>query len=141
MAGNGTIGLEILEDLPDPNPDAVVIPHRGGGLTAGIASAIKALRPQTRIVTAEPRPRRAVRCAGRRASGHGGLPRLVHRWVCSTRAAARPRSRNGAREPAHVQARDGAADDLVARSLEQGGEALAKEDVVVCHQDAFAAHA
>ncbi len=52
MAGNGTIGLEILEDLPDP--DAVVIPYGGGGLTAGIASAIRALRPQTRILTAEP---------------------------------------------------------------------------------------
>ena len=52
MAGNGTIGLEILEDLPDP--DAVVIPYGGGGLAAGIASAVKALRPQTRIVTAEP---------------------------------------------------------------------------------------
>ncbi|HEY3734836.1 MAG TPA: pyridoxal-phosphate dependent enzyme [Streptosporangiaceae bacterium] len=52
MAGNGTIGLEILEDLPDP--DAVVIPYGGGGLTAGIASAIKALRPQTKIITAEP---------------------------------------------------------------------------------------
>jgi threonine dehydratase len=52
IAGNGTIGLEILEDLPDP--DAVVIPYGGGGLTCGIASAIKALRPQTKIVTAEP---------------------------------------------------------------------------------------
>jgi threonine dehydratase len=52
MAGNGTIGLEILEDLPDP--DAVVIPYGGGGLTAGIASAIRALRPETKILTAEP---------------------------------------------------------------------------------------
>ncbi|MGH3159890.1 MAG: threonine ammonia-lyase [Streptosporangiaceae bacterium] len=52
MAGNGTIGLEILEDLPDP--DAVVIPYGGGGLTCGIASAIKALSPRTKIVTAEP---------------------------------------------------------------------------------------
>jgi threonine dehydratase len=52
MAGNGTIGLEILEDLPDP--DAVVIPYGGGGLIVGIASAIKALRPQTRIYAAEP---------------------------------------------------------------------------------------
>jgi threonine dehydratase len=52
MAGNGTIGLEILEDLPDP--DAVIIPYGGGGLTAGIASAIKTLRPQTAIITAEP---------------------------------------------------------------------------------------
>jgi len=52
MAGNGTIGLEILEDLPDL--DAVVIPYGGGGLTVGIASAIRALRPATKIVTAEP---------------------------------------------------------------------------------------
>jgi len=52
MAGNGTIGLEILEDLPDL--DAVIIPYGGGGLTAGIASAVKALRPGATIITAEP---------------------------------------------------------------------------------------
>jgi threonine dehydratase len=52
MAGNGTIGLEILEEVPDP--DAVVIPVGGGGLAVGIASAVKALRPETRIYTAEP---------------------------------------------------------------------------------------
>jgi threonine dehydratase len=52
MAGNGTIGLEVLDDLPDP--DAVVIPYGGGGLTVGIASAVKALRPDTKIFTAEP---------------------------------------------------------------------------------------
>ena len=39
MAGNGTIGLEILEDLPDV--DAVLVPWGGGGLTCGIASALK----------------------------------------------------------------------------------------------------
>jgi threonine dehydratase len=61
MAGNGTIGLEILEDLPDP--DAVVIPVGGGGLTVGIASAIKALRPQTRIYTAEPETGAALHAA------------------------------------------------------------------------------
>jgi threonine dehydratase len=52
MAGNGTIGLEILDDLPDP--DAVVIPYGGGGLTVGIASAIRAVKPDTKIYTAEP---------------------------------------------------------------------------------------
>jgi threonine dehydratase len=52
MAGNGTIGLEIIEDLPDV--DAVVIPYGGGGLTVGIASAVKALRPSVRVYTAEP---------------------------------------------------------------------------------------
>ncbi|HEY3728650.1 MAG TPA: pyridoxal-phosphate dependent enzyme [Solirubrobacteraceae bacterium] len=61
MAGNGTIGLEILDDLPDP--DAVVIPVGGGGLTVGIASAIKALSPRTRIYTAEPETGAALSAA------------------------------------------------------------------------------
>lgn len=51
MAGNGTIGLEILEDLPDP--DVVLIPFGGGGLTVGIASAIKAERPEVKVYAVE----------------------------------------------------------------------------------------
>lgn len=51
MAGNGTIALEILEDLPEV--DAVVIPWGGGGLTCGIASAMRALRPQCKVFAAE----------------------------------------------------------------------------------------
>lgn len=51
MAGNGTIGLEILEDLPQV--DAVVIPWGGGGLTCGIASALRALKPACRVFAAE----------------------------------------------------------------------------------------
>jgi threonine dehydratase len=51
MAGNGTIGLEILEDLPDV--DAVVVPFGGGGLVSGIASALRALRPTTKVYAAE----------------------------------------------------------------------------------------
>ena len=66
MAGNGTIGLEILEDLPDP--DAVVIPYGGGGLTVGIASAVRALRPATKIFTAEPETGAALAAAV--AAGH-----------------------------------------------------------------------
>jgi threonine dehydratase len=61
MAGNGTIGLEILEDLPDP--DAVVIPYGGGGLTVGVASAIRALRPATKVYAAEPATGAAVAAA------------------------------------------------------------------------------
>jgi threonine dehydratase len=61
MAGNGTIGLEIVEDLPDL--DAVVIPVGGGGLTVGIASAIKALRPQAMVYTAEPATGAALHAA------------------------------------------------------------------------------
>jgi threonine dehydratase len=52
MAGNGTAGLEILEDLPDV--ESVVIPFGGGGLSVGIASAIHAKSPRTRIYAVEP---------------------------------------------------------------------------------------
>src|SRR5581483_2756267 len=51
MAGNGTIGLEIVEDLPDL--DAVIIPWGSGGLSNGIASAVRALKPNTKIYACE----------------------------------------------------------------------------------------
>ena len=51
MAGNGTVGLEIAQDL---EPDAVVIPVGGGGLLSGIASALRAVSPHTRIIAVEP---------------------------------------------------------------------------------------
>ncbi len=51
MAGNGTIALEILEDLPDV--DSVIIPWGGGGLACGIGSALRQLRPTCKIFTAE----------------------------------------------------------------------------------------
>jgi len=66
MAGNGTIGLEILEDLPDV--DAIVIPYGGGGLSCGIATAIRALKPDTRIYACEVETSAAF--AGALAAGH-----------------------------------------------------------------------
>jgi threonine dehydratase len=51
MAGNGTIGVEILEDLPDV--DAVLIPYGGGGLSCGIASALRVQRPEVKIYACE----------------------------------------------------------------------------------------
>jgi threonine dehydratase len=51
IAGNGTIGLEILEDLPDAA--AIVVPFGGGGLSTGIASAVRARRPETKVWAAE----------------------------------------------------------------------------------------
>jgi len=51
IAGNGTIGLEILEDLPDV--DAIAVPYGGGGLSSGIAAAVRALRPGTRVFACE----------------------------------------------------------------------------------------
>jgi threonine dehydratase len=51
MAGNGTIGLEIIADLPDV--DAVVIPWGGGGLACGIAAAVRELKPSCKVYSAE----------------------------------------------------------------------------------------
>ncbi|MCZ6774596.1 MAG: pyridoxal-phosphate dependent enzyme [Proteobacteria bacterium] len=51
LAGNATIGLEIIEDLPDV--DTVFVPFGGGGVACGISSAIRAIKADTRIVVAE----------------------------------------------------------------------------------------
>ena len=53
IAGNATTGLEIFEDLPDV--DAVIVPVGGGGLIAGLGSALHALKPGTKILAAEPK--------------------------------------------------------------------------------------
>ena len=52
MAGQGTVGLELLEDVP--NADVVVVPVGGGGLISGIATAVKGMRPNIRVVAVEP---------------------------------------------------------------------------------------
>ena len=51
MADNGSIGLELIEQAPDV--DTVIVPFGGGGLSCGIAAAIRALKPDTRIIVAE----------------------------------------------------------------------------------------
>ena len=70
MAGNGTIGLEIMEDLPDV--DTVVIPWGGGGLTCGIASAIRQLKPSCKIFAAE-----VATAAPLIASLNAGSPQVI----------------------------------------------------------------
>jgi threonine dehydratase len=72
IAGNGTIGLEILEDLPDV--DTVVVPFGGGGLSAGIASALRALRPQARVLACE-----VETAAPLAASLAAGSPQVIDR--------------------------------------------------------------
>ena len=52
IAGQGTIGLEIVEDLPDVT--SVIVPVSGGGLSSGVATAVKALAPAARVVGVEP---------------------------------------------------------------------------------------
>ena len=98
MAGNGTIGLEILEDLPDV--DTVVVPYGGGGLSCGIAGALRALRPQARVLASEietAAPLSASLAAGAPTSitytpsfvdgiGSGGL--LAEMWPLASRLLA-----------------------------------------------------
>jgi len=57
-AGAGTVGLELVEAVPDA--DVVVVPVGGGGLISGIATAVKGLRPEARIVAVEPEGSRAL---------------------------------------------------------------------------------
>jgi threonine dehydratase len=91
IAGNGTAGLEILDDVPDV--DVIVGAIGGGGLLAGVASAVRPLRPGVRIVAAEPetaapldtsfRLGAASRFDGWRASfvdGAGGRSVLPSMW-------------------------------------------------------------
>jgi threonine dehydratase len=58
IAGQGTVGLEIVEDFPDV--DLVVVPVGGGGLISGVATAVKHLNPETKIVGVEPEGSTAV---------------------------------------------------------------------------------
>jgi len=66
IAGQGTIGLEIVEDLPDVA--TVIVPVSGGGLASGIGTAIKALAPQARMIGVE--PELAADTAAGLAAGH-----------------------------------------------------------------------
>lgn len=70
MAGNGTIGLEILEDLPDA--DAIVVPWGGGGLASGIAAAVRGRASGARVFAAE-----AETGAPLAASLAAGTPQVV----------------------------------------------------------------
>jgi len=67
MAGQGTIGLEILEQLPEA--DQVVVPIGGGGLISGVACAIKSLKPSCRVVGVQ-----AAGAAGMYVSQRAGRP-------------------------------------------------------------------
>ena len=95
MAGNGTVALEILEDLPDV--DTILVPYGGGGLSSGIASAVRALAPGTKVYACEVEtaaPLSASLAAGRAVScdytpsfvdGIGGKSVLAEMWPLVSR--------------------------------------------------------
>lgn len=70
MAGNGTIALEILEDLPAA--DAIVTPWGGGGLTCGVGAAVRAIKPGCRVYAAE-----VAGAAPLSAALSAGAPRMI----------------------------------------------------------------
>ncbi len=76
ISGNGTIGLEILDDLPEV--DAVIAPLGGGGLLSGIACVMRALRPQAQVFAAEPET-----AAPLSASLAAGRPGYFEGWQAS----------------------------------------------------------
>jgi len=96
IAGNATIGLEILEDLPDVT--AIVAGFGGGGLSCGIASAIAALKPEVKVFAAEPETAAPLRLSFLKGSaqkfpdwktsfvdGCGGKSVLPSMWALASR--------------------------------------------------------
>jgi threonine dehydratase len=77
IAGNGTIGLELVEQVPQMT--AVVVPFGGGGLSCGIASAVKALRPDVKVYAAEVET--AAPLAASLAAGHPVSIEYRASWV------------------------------------------------------------
>ena len=98
MAGNGTIGLEILEAMPDV--EEVLVPFGGGGLSGGIAAAVRAIRPEVRVYGCEVEtaaPLRAALAAGKPVEaprtptfvdGIGGPIVLAEMWPVASRLLA-----------------------------------------------------
>lgn len=101
IAGQGTLALEAL--LAEPDIDAFVVPVGGGGLLAGVATVIKALRPEVRVIGVEP-----VHAAGLALALHAGRP--VRTATLPTLADGLAVAQTGAHTFAHAQAY---ADDVV----------------------------
>ena len=123
IAGQGTVGLEILEDLPETA--AIVIPVGGGGLLAGVAAAAKGVNPRVRIYAVEPEGAASMRLAL-----HEGRPVALPKT--DTVADGLMALRVGERTLAHAQA---LMDDLVlvsdAEILETARHLLRREKLVV----------
>ncbi len=89
MAGQGTVGLEIMEQLPDA--DCVVVPVGGGGLIGGVSTAVKALKPSAKVIGAEP-----ARMPRYSRSIEAGMPVTIEECKCIADAllTLRPGERN-----------------------------------------------
>jgi threonine dehydratase len=75
IAGHGTLGLELVEDIPDV--DVVVVPVGGGGLVSGVTVAVKGLRPEARVVAVEPEGSAALHEALRTGAPVDVVPQTI----------------------------------------------------------------
>ena len=98
IAGQGTCGLEIVEDLPDVA--AIIVPIGGGGLASGIAAAVRALRPDVRVIGAEP----VLAADGRESLETGRIVSWSAEDVSRTIADGARTQALGERTFAHLQA-------------------------------------
>jgi threonine dehydratase len=98
IAGQGTAGLEIVEDLPDVA--AILVPIGGGGLASGISAAVKSLRPATRVIGVEP----ALAADAKESLAAGRIVRWPADAVSRTIADGTRTQALGDRTFAHLQA-------------------------------------
>jgi threonine dehydratase len=98
IAGQGTVGLEIVEDLPEVA--AVLVPIGGGGLASGVAAAVKALRPSARVIGVEPE----LAADARDSLARGSIVRWAAADVSRTIADGTRTQALGVRTFAHLQA-------------------------------------
>ncbi len=105
IAGNGTIGLEILEDLPDV--DVIVAPYGGGGLSTGIAAAVRARLDADRADTGPDADRAGAGPEGKRdeAAQRDGAPRYPRVYASEVETAAPLAESLEAGEPLAVERR------------------------------------
>ena len=94
IAGQGTVGLELVEDVPDA--DVVVVPIGGGGLIAGVATAVKALKPATRVIGVEPETSNAMDAALQAGAPGPHRSRSRSPTASTRRSRATTRSRSSA---------------------------------------------
>ena len=71
IAGQGTVGLEILEQVPDI--DAIIVAVGGGGLVSGVLTAVKSKRPGVQVIGVEPEVLPSMRIAMCCTRGFGGM--------------------------------------------------------------------
>ena len=98
IAGQGTVGLELVEDLPDLA--VVLVPVGGGGLASGVATAVRALRPSARVIGVEPE----LAADARDSMAAGKIVRWPAELVSRTIADGTRTQALGARTFAHLRA-------------------------------------